>query len=531
MRSLCVYVLLLSAALVPCSLVAQQPATAPNAPLELPDFLVTGKAIMDIAGGAKQSPQKPAKMARAELDSLNPTEKFPTPLVPNRPLPMFGRSHKVSSSYADMSFGSYVSPSITAGHSMALDNYLIDVEGGASHSQQWQPGAFRTDVGATLSSSYLAPDKFLFFGKGLTETDLSVRNSNYSLYADTTAPVRSLLRASAGLTTEAFISEIPFVAGVSWNTSRVNDLSGLSRVDSRLHGDVRCDLGSQRTSNLSFSIDAQSLDSVSYPFIQAGGSTSLGDSVARITVGGGLQYAKTSAGDSRLGVELRANGLYFASASTTLSASARSGLRRSSFSDMLAVNPYLSATALVDVPYDIFDLRGAWKYHPTMRFQTVLGIGMRRTEREGIWQNTDQRTFAPAYCATTSIDLSAELLYRLSERDQLAGGFRLRNVSLDSNRKATYVEPLKLDLLYRRLWSDALTTSASIQYVGKRRISMYTNEELDAYLNVAIALDYGLGSGLHLTLKADNLINSSIILWNGYRERGIFVSGGITWRM
>ncbi|HBB24767.1 MAG TPA: hypothetical protein DCZ59_00725, partial [Bacteroidetes bacterium] len=57
---------------------AQTPPVAqPNAPLELPDFLVTGKAVVDVAAGAKNLPTKPPTFSLQELDSLNPTEKLP----------------------------------------------------------------------------------------------------------------------------------------------------------------------------------------------------------------------------------------------------------------------------------------------------------------------------------------------------------------------------------------------------------------------------------------------------------------------
>lgn len=510
---------------------AQQPPSAPNAPLELPDFLVTGRAIMDIAGGAKQTPQKPVKMGRPELDSLNPTEKFPTPLVPNRPLPLFKRTHTVALSYADMSLGSYFSPSIVAGHSLKLAQYLVDLEGYATHSQQWQPGAFRTNLGGTLSSSYIAPEKFLFFGKGLTETDISVTNSTYTMFADSSAPVRSALRVFGGVTTEALVNNVPILAGLSWNTSRLSEVTGSQRTDSRLHGDFRCDVGRTRSVTLMAAIDAQTLDSSSYPFIQAGGSTSLGDSMLPVTLSAGLQYATSTMGDTRLGAEIRAQATYYASLNSTYTASLRSGLRRVGFSDFLALNPYVSSSASVDIPYDLLELRGTWKYHPTTHFQTVMGIGIRRSEREAIWQNADVRTFLPVYRAATALDLWSEVFYQITERDRFNGALRVRSVTLDSQQTATYVEPLAIDVRYQRAWNAELHTSFNMQYVGKRQVRLSTNGELDAYLNVSFSAKYSLGSGLSLTLDADNLINSSIMLWNGYRERGIFVSGGITWRM
>jgi outer membrane cobalamin receptor len=69
-----------------------------------------------------------------------------------------------------------------------------------------------------------------------------------------------------------------------------------------------------------------------------------------------------------------------------------------------------------------------------------------------------------------------------------------------------------------------------MQYVGKRYVDIENTGQLDAFLNVRMQGSYAASSTLDVVFNADNLINSTIILWNGYRQRGIFVSGGVSWR-
>ena len=57
--------------LMVCSVYAQDSKNAAEQPLDLQEFVITGKTNADIKGGLKMKPAKPGVFTKAELDSIN----------------------------------------------------------------------------------------------------------------------------------------------------------------------------------------------------------------------------------------------------------------------------------------------------------------------------------------------------------------------------------------------------------------------------------------------------------------------------
>lgn len=505
------------------------PQPAPNAPLELPDFLVTGKAVVDIAAGVKQSPQKPARFATSDLDSLNPTEKFPSPTVPNRSLPRFSRERIVNNSYIDGLFGMYTSPMLAAGTSFTAGEYRIDADLDAGYSRDWQPNARILDIGANVSSAYVAPEKFYLFGKGLTETDVSVRHREFTLFATPDAPVRSSTKLYAGISTEAFVGERPIVAHLHWNLHSLQDLDGESVKDQRVHGDITGSIGKRFSASMN--IDMQSVAGQSYPYAEAQIARTFGDSLLRFRAALGAQYGASTGDMARMGLLVDVRVDYEPSELFTYGATMRSGLRQVRFSDLLQINPYLSASTLIDQPYDIIHVGLFAKHHPSQRVQIVAGMEFRQTTRSAIWVDTVAGVFDVEYRDVTALSARLEMSYQPTSRDRVLLTGIVQTAVTSSDVTVTYTEPIRLDAAYRRYWTSSLTSEIGLQYVGRRWADLGNSREIDAFLDLHARLSYALGHGMDLVVTADNLVNSTIILWNGYRERGIFVSAGVSWRL
>lgn len=507
----------------------QTPQTAmPNAPLELPDFLVTGKAVVDIAAGAKQTPQKPFKLSTADLDSLNPTEKFPTPTVPNRSLPRFSRERVVSNGYLDASFGSYTSPAIAAGTTFKAGDYNIDADIDGLYASNWVPGASLLNAGLSLASTYVAPEKFYLFGKGLTETDLQIRHSVYSLFADPAAPVRSTTSLIAGVATEAVVANAPVKAHVSWNLLRLFDNDSSSANDQRLRGGVSAHLTERYEARVN--VDVQSRNDDAYPYFESTLARTFGDSTLRLMAVLGAQYATSTASATRLGVLADVNLDYEADEVMSYGLRLRSGLRPVNYAELVRANPYINATALVDLPYDVLEATASLKYHPTQNLQAFARVSARQTARTPCWQSTGSFQFELAYQDVTWLTGQAELQYNPTHADLLLAVATLQSATTSQGLHMPYVEPVRVDVVYQHQFGGTLQTRLAMQYVGKRFVDIGNTSQLDAFLNVQVQALYAISSTFDLVLNADNLTNSTIILWNGYRERGIFVSGGVSMR-
>jgi outer membrane cobalamin receptor len=53
---------------------------------------------------------------------------------------------------------------------------------------------------------------------------------------------------------------------------------------------------------------------------------------------------------------------------------------------------------------------------------------------------------------------------------------------------------------------------------------------LSGYVDLRARISYAITPKLDVALRAENILSSTIVLWDGYRERGFFASAGFTWR-
>ena len=104
--------------LMVCSVYAQDSKNAADQPLDLQEFVITGKTNADIKGGLKMKPAKPGVFTKAELDSINTDIKIPIPLLPAIPLPASPMKPYSVNGYAMGEFGIFMTPKINAGYSL-----------------------------------------------------------------------------------------------------------------------------------------------------------------------------------------------------------------------------------------------------------------------------------------------------------------------------------------------------------------------------------------------------------------------------
>lgn len=514
------------------------PQSQPNAPLELPDFLVTGKAVVDIAAGAKEVPSKMPTFSLQDLDSLNPTEKLPPPLAARRPLPLFSRSVNQVPGYVQASAGVYLTPSIEAGYSLRTGGYTLDLAGMAEHSNGWVNGSNYTTIQAGLNSSYVAPDKFLFFGKGLTETDFQVRHESYSLYADT-ASLRN--RAStglrAGVTTEAKVGDVSLLGAFAWSrlaltTSRQAGGPEESALDNSIRADVTASWSKQdNRSSARAGMQMQSLNGRSYSFFEAAYSSQWNSGPLTYGFGIGPQLAMTTADETRFGVRATAVGQVDLNEALTARMDLTTGMRSSSFAAFVSSNPYVQDSAIVDHAYDIFDVRASLMYQPVVATSVVMTLGARVSSRELVWVDGTAARFLPTFQSVNRLWLSIEAEHAVTSRDHILGDMRLVRATLDSGMSQTYTPGFEASVGYERQWLPSLRSILTLQYIGKRWVDVTNTTSLDGYLDLRIAVDYALNRSIDLQLRGENLVDSSVFLWNGYRARGIFVSLGLLWKM
>lgn len=521
-------------AFVVCTVIgaAQQPAptTQPNQPIELPEVIVTGRETVDVPGSSKHVPSKPASIKGAILDSLNTFEKLPIPTLPPRPLPSLDRRSIVYPGYVDAQIGAYLTPDVKAGYSFVAGGYRVDLDGALEASNGWVTNGEYMKYGLHALSSYVAPEKFIFFGGSTTEVDAKVAGSSYKQYALTSAPSRTRTDLGLGVNTKGQYEGFLYDAGASWSSTSLSTTPG---TVSDASFDVRAAVENRWNAwDVGGKVDLKfrSFADQAYPFMELQAYGRYASPDVRLTLGGGVQNAMSTSNVSRFGLLLFAQADYMLNGDLTLQATVRSGLRANSFTELFDSNPYVSSSVIMDAAYDVVRISGHLFYHPSMRLNITAGICVRSTERQSLWIADSNATFTAWYATVSTVTIPFDMHWLFTSTDAVVADMQITSATVSDAKAAPYIPTVRASVGYERAWTTDLRTLVSLYYVGDRWADLANTINLGGYVDVRIHASYQLLPSLSITLRAQNLIGSSITVWQGYQERGIFVSGGINWK-
>lgn len=511
---------------------AQQPATPsqPNQPIELPEVIVTGREAMDVPGSSKHVPSKPASIKGAILDSLNTFEKQPIPSLPPRPLPSLDRRLAIYPGYVDAQFGAYITPDIKAGYSFVTGGYRVDLDGAIEASNGWIANGEYVKYAAHALSSYVAPEKFIFFGGSTTEVDLRIGGNSYKQYALAAAPSRSRSDIGIGVTTQGQYDGFLYDVGASWQMASLTT-TRRSVTDAAVHAQASVE-NRWNTWDVGGKVDLnfRSFAEQAYPFMELQAFGRYATPEIRLTLGGGLQNAMSTSNVSRFGLLLRAQADYMINGDLTLQAVVRSGLRTNSFTDLMDSNPYVSDSVIMDAAYDVVAISGQLFYHPTMRLNVSAGIHVRSTERQSLWVADSGATFTALYATVSTVTIPLEMHWLFTSADAVVADVLITSATVSNSKAAPYIPTVRASVGYERSWTPDLRSLVSLTYVGDRWADVANSINIGGYVDLRLNASYQLLPSLSITARAQNLLGSAITVWQGYQERGIFVSGGINWK-
>jgi hypothetical protein len=509
----------------------QQPPAPPNQPIELPEFVVTGKDRVDIPASSKQAPSKPPVLKGARLDSLNDLEKQPLPTMPADPLPMLRRPGLFHPGYVHATMAQYITPAVAAGYTFTTGGYRIDLHGDVELSSGHRTNAEYSKIDVRALSTYVAPDKFIVFGGSTTEADVRMRRRSYRHFAVDSAPERTVTDLGAGLVVDGSYEGYRYHASAAWSMADLatdgrsvtdNVIGGVVAIDTRIEG---IDLGGR------VDVQFRSFAGSSYPFMEGSAFGRYSTSLLRVAASAGVQSATSTSGVVRGGLLLQGVVDVFLGPDVTVTGTFRSGLRPTTMRDLLDENPYVSDRATVlDASYDIFDLKGMLVYHPTVRFTATAGVRMQRRDRHPMWERIAPDMFAPSYVSVTMLRVPAQLRWIATARDVVTADLEFTSTMVDDADLLPYVPSLRAGATYDRQWSRTLSSTVGIIYIGERWADRANTKSLSGYVDLRAAVRYDIASAWQASVDVHNLLGSDIVLWEGYRERGMFLRAGLLWR-
>lgn len=517
-------------------------------PLELPEFVITGVESLDVPGGAKQVPKPIPKLSLQQISRFNPLDKQPFTLLPAAPISRTLLAQQEKNGFVQGEFGMFITPSVEAGYRAVFGNFDLNANAGVIFSNGYRPNTDFTDIHADIESSYLAPEKFFFFGGSRTETRLRVRNRNYKFFgADSTAfpesaPQRSVLNLEAGVQTVGNFEGWQYDMGASVESALLSGVHENTLVNGHIAAKTSLgafSLGGKADVQLQGMIDrlfgqrywlAPSI-LVGYNVSDFSLSTEVG---AHIASTGFVNLLHPSA-------NLKA--AFAASSLLTLELSAFTGIRPNSFLRALLQNPY---TANIGFPYQLliteytfetvgYDIATLVRVHPSQYLSAVIGGGAESLNTAMVFATAEKNgEFNPSFFFTSTVRIFAEFDGQLTNQDNLIarmnvrfGASGARNSTAVPNLLLPYLAPFDGSLQYRRQWLPQFHSVLEGVYVAERPVTTIgSTKNLPAYFDLRLKVEYQITNAISVYARGTNLLNQSIFLWQGYQERGIFIAAG-----
>jgi hypothetical protein len=197
--------------------------------------------------------------------------------------------------------------------------------------------------------------------------------------------------------------------------------------------------------------------------------------------------------------------------------------------DYLFINPYIAYNAPIDFRNNRH-INGYLYIHPTAEFTIAVGALIGSNERSPYFISDPNGSFGIGYDKTKEFKLISEIDWHFSDNDILTANMELNKTDIDSTgNNLPYTPWLKLRGAYKRTWFGKVGTEVGATYFGKRYADIENDIEIDAFININALVDVKISDTFSVFGKVENLLNSDVYVWKGYKERGLFVSGGIFW--
>jgi len=496
-------------------------------PLELPNFIIEGKEQLNVRSGIKQFPEKPSLLSKNELDSINSLEKRQSLLLPPEPLPDRIMHTIYKKGYFTADFGRFSTASAEGGYEFRAGTYDIFGNAGFDYSSGHIDNAGYDKAFINLNADYIADEKYWIFGGSKTRSNLFFKNMDYKFYSVQNPEKRNTINLDFKIETDGNYDGFEFNSGagirvfqVKQDSSRAfdNAISGFLSLknltsDYEIGGDLLVDLHSVRGNGTHF-MQADLFGT----YIQENFS---------LKAKAGLQSVYTSTEIARLGLLAAGDMEFRLTEMFTIRANALIGMENNSLREIFNENPYTDNSVIVDFVYYLPSLRGSLVIHPNEVFSAEVGAGFALVQRNPIYFDTSGGAFAINYMDITKLEAFAELHYNISSIDEVSANIVFDKSEIEGGKTVPYSIPQKFALDYKRKWLKNFGTQIGIFYIGERFSDLQNQNKLNSYIDLRFKAEYSVSEMLNIFCRLENLMNNDIRIWNGYKERGLFLTGGV----
>ncbi|MGB9772037.1 MAG: hypothetical protein ACPLX7_08715 [Candidatus Kapaibacteriota bacterium] len=492
----------------------------PSQPLELPNFIIEGKEQIDVQIGTKQIPSYPTYLERSTIDSLIIIGKprnyilFPTSF----PTTIISRSFP--DGYLIGKIGSFFTLDLSAGYRTNFKGYDIFGFGSFNVSKGHIENANYTKLQLGLQTDYVAPEKFYIFGGSKTTTNIDFSYRNYKLYALNNAPARSQIFFAPQINSIGHFEGFDFKTGA--NLATANQIGAdKNLVENSLGGFLEV---STKTFSIPFggriSLDIRSFESSSTNFFEFYGYSTLNVNEFKIEPTLGLQFARTSFGKTRPMALISVAASKMIHPNLLIWSSISNKIKNFSLNVFISQNPYLSDSLAIDYPH-IIEMNGKAKFQPNNDFALTFSVGYSINNRLPSFNFVRLGYFDIQYPDATIFSLSLEGFWTNPLVGTFSASAKINSTSQSDNKKEVpNIPTLNFRADYSRNFLEKIKLTAFFEFVGRRFADLENSLTLDSYNNLGFKVDYLYNSSAQISINLENLLNSNIVNWYGYKEWG-----------
>lgn len=497
-------------------------------PVELPGFIIEGIEKLSIRSGVKQSPRKTPALTKSELDTLNNLEKRAPQMIPAEALPDKSLARIFDKGFLTADLGRFSTVDLNGGYLFNIDEYSIFGNAGLAMSSGHIDNAGYFDGYVNLKSDYIAPKKFWIFGGSLTTSKINLGYKEYELYASANPKTRGAFNMALSIDSEGNYDGYLFGVGAKFETLQFtketssfdNWWSGYFNIKSFWKGYL---VGAD------IEVNAHSVNGKGTSFLQLSGFGSYDIEGLTLRLDAGFQAATTTNEVSNGGVMFAGRADYRMSRFFTIIGEISSGFANNSFISLAKINPYIVDTIGIEYRKDALSLGGKIAYHPDTKLSIVASAYLKVIDRLPYFESKDTATFFVGYQNAKNLELNLESIWELDSDNTLVGSMSILSSKLDDFSSTPHLPGLVLSASYLRNWNTEIGTQIGVIMYGERYADIENKRKIDNFININGSIEYRIDRKLKIIGKFDNLFNSQIVYWEGFKERSAYFSIGVNW--
>lgn len=510
--------------------------STPSSPIDVPDIIVKGSATLRLMTTTflKQTPSATSPLTRRELDSLNPKQKHEilalAPASPPSEIPLPHRYDGMVSA----SVGMFQTPEVAASYDATVLGYATAFEASYMATQGYQSATDMHSLSLGIGGHRQYRDASGPLGSEYHDWSLSTRSVGYSLFAvPDSASRRNVTRFGISSTMDHVTSLMRIHSELSLGSVAMDESLGSTVRSSEQQLRLVTDFthASDETDHrVRVAVDVRPFASVlmsdnalSYEVSTLVGGMNVS---GRVGVRGGTNSASGQVVDVIGGLDARRR----LTSSVVAGITVYRNLENTFFSRALADNPYVRTDALFDFTRVAAGSEVYVKLTPTRFVMCDVRLGYDAFTSFRVPVFDSGTAFRLQYVPARRTRLRVHAEWQTGSLSDLTFDTELRSVVGETDETIPYQAALTSRVGYLHRFGERWTAEIGVSYTSSRRTTSTDNATLPGYLFVDGRVQFAMTRTLAAFLSTQNLTNSSIFVFERYRERTAFASLGLQWK-